>query len=403
MADSLSTTELNNLKYALDNGIVDMQHIERQISMSKRKEYLSAHPYEIWQGNNDYYYTYLPDPEKGRVQRKSKDRKKLEELIVKFRAQLEKSPLIEEVFTEWNERRKDLEQISKSTHYRNQVIFNRHFGEFGKRRIFDISVSDWCDFLEEQVSKHELTAKGFANLKGVTKGIINRARRRKLIHYSFEDIKMEISEDISLKKTYKDDRDEVFDEVETDTLMRYLKDNQDARNLAILLIFITGARIGEIATLKNEDIGENTITIRRTESEYMENHKKVYTVKEFPKTEAGNRTIVVPKSYEWLLKKIRLLNPFGEYVFTDGEKRLTAVQLRGRMKKVCKETGVKYRSPHKIRKTYVTILLDSKMDNKFIMDQVGHSDILTSETFYHRNRKTVLAKQEMLSKIGEFC
>lgn len=293
MADGLSTTELNNLKYALDNDIVDMQHIERQISMSKRKEYLSAHPYEILQGNNGYYYTYLPDPEKGRVQRKSKDREKLEELIVKFRAQLEKSPLIEEVFAEWNERRKDL----------------------------------------EQVSKHELTAKGFANLKGVTKGIINRARRRKLIHYSFEDIKMEISEDISLKKTYKDDRDEVFDEVETDTLTRYLKDNQDARNLAILLIFITGARIGEIATLKNEDIGENTITIRRTESEYMEDHKKVYTIKEFPKTEAGNRTIVVPKSYEWLLKKIRLLNPFGEYVFTDGEKRLTAVQLRGRMKR----------------------------------------------------------------------
>ena len=38
--------------------------------------------------------------------------------------------------------------------------------------------------------------------------------------------------------------------------MEYLEDNLDIRNLGILLMFLTGIRVGELVTLKHEDFTE---------------------------------------------------------------------------------------------------------------------------------------------------
>ena len=44
------------------------------------------------------------------------------------------------------------------------------------------------------------------------------------------------------------------------------------------------------------------------------------------------------------------------------------------------------KSPHKIRKTYGSILLDNHIDNKLIIEQMGRTDIRCTEEHYHRNR-----------------
>ena len=83
-------------------------------------------------------------------------------------------------------------------------------------------------------------------------------------------------------------------------------------------------------------------------------------------------------------------------------KRLTTNAIRKRMQKICKELGIKYRPPHKIRKTYGTILIDNNVDTRFITDQMRHTDILCTEKYYHRNRKTDNRKAEILGGISEF-
>ncbi|MDE7030923.1 MAG: site-specific integrase, partial [Lachnospiraceae bacterium] len=57
---------------------------------------------------------------------------------------------------------------------------------------------------------------------------------------------------------------------------------------------------------------------------------------------------------------------------------------------------------HKIRKTYGSILLDNHIDNKVIIDQMGHTDILCTEEHYHRNRKSIDVKSQLISSIPEF-
>ena len=47
----LSQAEL--LNYAVENGIVDINTITKQIEMNERKKYLEMHAYEIWQGEKD--------------------------------------------------------------------------------------------------------------------------------------------------------------------------------------------------------------------------------------------------------------------------------------------------------------------------------------------------------------
>ena len=60
------------------------------------------------------------------------------------------------------------------------------------------------------------------------------------------------------------------------------------------------------------------------------------------------------------------------------------------------------KSPHKIRKTYGSILLDNHIDNKLIMEQMGRTDIRCTEEHYHGNRKHLDKKSRVISEIPEF-
>lgn len=91
-----------------------------------------------------------------------------------------------------------------------------------------------------------------------------------------------------------------------------------------------------------------------------------------------------------------------EYVFEEDGERLLSDRIRKRLTNVCKKTGVHRKSPHKIRATYDTILLDSAVDRKTVMEIMGHSDIRVSERNYHRNRKTIADKRHILNNIDEF-
>lgn len=374
--------------------------------MTKRKELLSSHPYKIWEGTNGKWYTYLPDENKGRVLKKRSSKKDIEDIVVIYWDKAINSPTIKDIFYEWNDYRLELNKISKSSHTRLEQVFKRHYSTFGKKHIRDVAENEFIEFLERQIPEHSLSAKAFASLKTITKGILKRAKRKELISYNAEDVLSQL--DISnneFNKIIKEDYEEVFNEKETQIVIKYLKDNLDIRNSAVLLMFITGARIGEIVALKSEDVNveKNTIKIRRIETRYKENNKTIYTVKMFSKTQAGNREIVVPSNYQWLLRNLKVYSKNKEWVFVEKDKRLTTLLIRKRVYKMCKDTNIYKKSPHKIRATYDTILLDANLDKRFIKDQMGHSDITTSEKYYHRNRKSIEKKSEMINSISEFA
>lgn len=396
------------MRFIIDSGMINFSDVQNSMEEMKRNQLLEKHPYKIWEGNDGKWRTYLPDDSKkdGRRMIKRNNLKDVENAVIKYVKIQTENPTVEDVFHEWNDRRAELGKISKPTQERNRQVFKRHFTEFGKNRIKDISGQDICDFLEEQISRHNLSAKTFSNLKGITKGFLKRAKKRELISMNISDIfaDMDLTE-TSFKKAVKEDEQEVFSDEEFRKAFDYLTANLDSKNIGILLMFVSGVRVGELVALKHSDFDGNSFKVRRTETRIPKDDGGYdYQIKEFPKSAAGVRTVVVPETYVWLINKIRLCNPFGEYIFCDEKgKRMTTNCIRRRVERMCQTINIVRKSPHKIRKTYGSILLDNNIDKRFITSQMGHTDITTTENYYHRNRRSIEAKSEILNRVPEFA
>ncbi len=394
----------DSLNYAVSQGIIDLSYVRDRVEMAKREEYLNKHPYKIWCSKDGKWYTYLPDGERGRVLKKRASKKGIEDLIVEYWKADTENPTIEEVFDEYNDRRLRLRQISKSTHSRNRQYFERHYGKFGKHRIKSVSAEDFTEFLEEQIPQYDLTAKAFNNLKSITKGFLRRAKKRGLISFDVNDMleDIEISQN-AFNKIVKEDEKEVFTDAELDVLLKYLIEHQDIWNLGILLLFATGMRIGELVALKWCDFSPELVKVRRTETCYRDEFGEwVHEVKDFPKTSAGVRNIVIPSDFRWLYEAIQKYNKTDEFVFSRNGKRMRENCIRSRLWRLCGKLGIVRKSPHKIRKTYGTILLDNNVDQRLIIDQMGHTNISVTEEYYHKNRRTSEVKARIISDIPQF-
>ena len=403
------------LKFGLECRMLDADEIHSKFGMSKRQDAINRFKQitgkEVKQYTSGVYkgqwYIRIPDPTKkeGRRTVRKPTKAQVEDAIIEYLAKIDDNPTIEELFSEWNDRRLELKKIGKSSHTRHIQCFKRHYSEFGKKRIKELNGEDIVDFLEEQIPLHNLSSKAFALLKSITKGTLKYAKKKKYIIWSPETVLADLDvSDTQFAKTIKEDYEEVFNEEETVKMMSYCINNLDKRNAAVLLMFITGLRIGEVATLKHEDINffNNTVSVRRTETRYKVDGKDVYDIKEYPKTKNGVRKVVVPTSYKWLLQYLFDNSKEHGFVFTENGNRLTTLLIRKRDYKICKEVSVYKKSPHKIRATYDTILLDSGVDKRTVKDQMGHADIAVSEKNYHRNRKSIETKQGIIDGIPEF-
>lgn len=391
------------LQYLLEHDMIDLSHIRQEIEMNRRKEYLEKYLAfgKIWQGKNGRWYCYTYGEDKKRSSHSRKTRSDIEDYVIWYMKDNEDNPTVKEMFDEWNDRKLELEKISNPTHYRNMTCFRRCFGSIAKRKVRTIQPEEVEDFLERIIPEFDMTAKAFATVKCIVRGVFKRARKQKLITWSVETMlaDMDIS-DRQFRKVYHEDDEQVFDEAETDLIIGYMEKHPDTLNLGILLLFATGLRVGELSALKPEDIGMDYVNVRRSETRLFREKGFEYTVKDFPKTAAGWRTVVVPQCWEPLMKKLKVQNPWGEWLFEKDGKRISAKAFSSRLWRLCETLHIKRKSPHKIRKTYATILLDASVDQNLIMQQMGHTSIITTERHYHRNRKTIEAKKEILNAVN---
>ena len=387
------------LKYAIESGMLDLSYVQEKIEMNKRKELLEKHPYKIWEGKNGKWYTYIPDEEKGRVQKERKSKSAIENFIVEFWKEKLDNPTIEQVFEEWILKKIEHGEISKSTRDRYKRQYEESFSEFGKNKIKEVDECDIEDFLLETLHKKKMTSKGFSNLRTLVFGIFKYAKKKKYIKFSITEVvgDIEISKK-NFRKNIKSDEETVFMDDELPKVMEYLEENLDILNIGLLVLFKSGLRIGELAALKCEDVSGNVIHVGRTEICYKEENNTYFVVRDFPKTEAGMRTVVIPQKYEKYLERAKEISS-GEYLFEISGQRIKTYQFRQRLKTVCKNANVVRKSPHKIRKTYASILIDSGVSESVIISQMGHTDIKTTKGFYYRNRKNQEEKQEVINSL----
>lgn len=408
--EGISMTDTELLKYAVENGIIDTALLQEKIEMQKREEYLKKHPYDIWQGTDGKWRTYLPDEIKGRRLVKRNKQEDVENTVISYWEQQSENPTLKEMFIMYNDSRLQNGQICDASHLRYMQDFNRYYETIENRRIRSITADELCEFMETRVSELDLDSKSLSGFKTVTKGLFKRAYRKKYVDFRVQEEVLDVIDlsDKKLRKVHKEDFQEVFSEEEYVQYIGLLENKLDIWNMALLLILVTGLRGGEVVSLKREYIkcvkGNYYIEIHYTETRYKKDGKYVYEIKDAPKTDAGIRNVIVPKQYNWLCSQLLIRTPAGSYIFVNPQsgKRFTTNSLRRRQERNCKKLNTYQKSPHKSRKTYGSILRDNKIDDNLVIQQMGHVDISTTEEYYHRNMKSVERKAEILNEIPIF-
>ena len=393
------------LQFAIENGIIDLNDVCSKFEMNERKKLIEKHHY--WHGKDGKWYAHLPDESRpsGRRLVKRSTEKSIQDVIVEYEKQVADNPTFEAMFEECYKNKLELNKLSKSSYDRYLQVYKRHYSSFGKQFVKDLTDLDFINFLERQIPEHKLGSKAFSLLKTITRDTLKYCKRRKYIGWSAEQMLQELDvSDRDYYKRYKEDCEEVFDENETAKIVSYLSDNHDNRNDAVLLMLITGMRVCEVVALKHEDIDpkDNLVRIRRTETRFKENGKDTYEIKNSPKSSAGNRDIVIPGNFSGFIQNLFFSSMNKAFVFEEDGARITSLLVRKRLYRICRVLDIPQRSPHKIRKTYDSILQDANLDNRFVTDQMGHSNISVSENHYHRNRRSTQQKRELIDAISEF-
>ena len=81
--------------------------------------------------------------------------------------------------------------------------------------------------------------------------------------------------------------------------------------------------------------------------------------------------------------------------------RIRSRQLRRHLKAICEELGITYKPPHKLRKTYASILHEGEIDDQTIIDMMGHVNIGITEQYYLRSRKRASERSQILGQVAE--
>lgn len=145
---------------------------------------------------------------------------------------------------------------------------------------------------------------------------------------------------------------------------------------ALTLIYACGLRISELINLKIEDIdGERMLT-------------KIVNSKG-----AKDRFVPLPENVRTLLRKYYANYKPKIYLFNGAEDiQYSAISVRNIIKRSAKKAGIRKNvTPHTLRHSYATHVLESGIDIRYTQTILGHNSIKTTEIYTHVSTKNVLA------------
>ncbi len=389
------------LQYLIDNGKIDPSSVLKEMERKEFEIYLAMHTYKVWEGTNGKWYTYLPT-EDGRSLKKRNSEEDINQLIVDYYKAQDEEPTVSSVFKDWIATKLEYGEIGKGTYDRYSNDFNRFIGgtDFESMRVKAITPDALEDFVRLSIREHKLTRKGFANLRTLLIGVFKRAKKTKCteisISWFFKDL--ELSNNI-FTKSVKKKEEQVFMEGEITAVVDYLRANPTIFNLGLLLAFQTGLRTAELVALKSTDILGRAIHVQRQEIRYKDGdtNKTVRVIKDYPKTDKGNRYVIITDSALETINLIKQLNPTGEFLLANNGKKINVDSFNKPLYAVCNALAIPRRSMHKIRRTYGTTLIDEGVTESVIMEQMGHADISTTRSFYYYSNKAQKTKEAQIA------
>lgn len=390
--------EKSLLQFAQEQGIINITLVQQQYEHMQRKSIIDKH--KIWQASDGRWKTYVEIAGKKKLLAKT-DRQTLEDAIIE--SYKEPKVRFQDCFDAWIDEKLEYGEIQKQTYDRYIADYKRyiHDTELEKKEIKLINELYLETFIKKKIAEDHLTAKNWGNMRILISGAMIYAHKHGYtdMRISLFLAELQLSSKI-FKRVIVKDEEQVFTSEEEKKIEKYINDNPNILSLGVALTFYTGLRVGEMAALKWEDYKGDFLSVERTEVKYIGEHgERIAEVRNYTKGKTGHRQVVLSEKAKAIIEQIRTLTGDCEYMFTRDGSRIKAVWLSLEITKLCKDLYLPHRSFHKIRKTYGTKLLDANVSDKVITNQMGHTEILTTKTYYYFNNKQVSEIKAQLDSV----
>lgn len=400
------SNSIQDLQYAIDNGIIDFVQVQEQIEMKKRQELLAMHKKPIWQGKgkDKRWKTHLPDHKNTLIAKATRD--ELEQFLINYyKKELEKPKTFDDMYHHWRTVQDAL--VSNSTITKYNSDYKRYFQntEFAKKEIKKITEEDIKVFLVTTVKRLELCQKACKTLYGYTVRVIESARKNHVIE---EDP----TEFLKASQFYKYCKEKirpkeaclVSDEELEVLFKRFQLDYQENPSYiptyAVELATLTGMRVGEIAALRWDAITDNVIIIDKSEKydrlnkEYIIDDTKNHRARMFPLSDRIKELL-------HNVKKAELENGyFCEWVFADENGRIHAPVISSCSKNKCRQIGIKEKGIHAYRRTINSKMRCSGVSNVVASSLIGNSPEV-NDKYYTFDITDMKEKAKIISNIND--
>ena len=189
-----------------------------------------------------------------------------------------------------------------------------------------------------------------------------------------------------------------LEQADYEKLINYIETTEiSIINFAIYTGLLSGLRVGEILALTEDDINENDYTLSVNKSK---TDKKPIEYNA-PKTQSSIRTIKMPKKFFDYFNKIKQSYKNLDTHFF-GEKT-TQKTISFGLKKLLKNAGItKIITPHGLRHTHASILINANVDIAYVSERLGHSNIaITQKVYFHLLQDTRSREEDKAIEILE--
>ncbi|MFR8067672.1 MAG: tyrosine-type recombinase/integrase [Clostridium sp.] len=396
---------------------LDTGELSELIEMTKQqkleKAILKEHIenfYHIWQNDKGVYLTYLPakDKPKGRKAVSASTQERLERKIIDFYLEQKKEEeqgtiTLRKLYPQWL-KIKSLETTASTyirridndwkRYYEADPIIDKDIKKFTKAYLKEWALS--------KIREKSLTKKQYYNMAVIIRHILEYAVENEWIPTNlYKSFKIEGKLFRKVKKP--EDETQVFLITEQPMIeaeaWKDFYENGYTTALAIPLAFQIGVRLGELTALKTTDLCRDGkyIHIQRMAQKVERQrpdgtwYPTSWATVDHVKSSAGDRYVYLTKEARRIIKIIMDYNAENhlhedDFLFFQRGKHITPTAIITRLRKYCNHIDTKQKGVHKIRKSYISALLDAGININEIRKQVGHEDERTTLHNYAFNR-----------------
>lgn len=381
---------------------INIADIQQSIEAVQNKKILALH--NIWEQEIKgchYFVVWLLDGN-GRRQKqaKRKHREELEQVIIDHYKKVNATQTVTDLYNEFIRYKADF--VKPNTIQKYKSDWQRYFitdREFENKPFKSVKKTDIDVFLANMVNTHNLNVKAFNSACSLLRQMFIYAADNDYISDNPFRVKQEIKKQCipmrrkpSEQETYRDEEIRLICE-EMERRFNNAPDN--SAPLGVMLVFELGVRIGELMAINLSDVDfeERTVYIHSQlsanydMSDIRNIRRNGYKVVDYTKTPQGERIIPLTNRAIDIINRIigtNERNGFHKdgYLFLNADGIQPPKAVEAQLRSGCNHIGIKYRSPHKMRKSYASTLFNHGVPITTVQKLLGHSEPSTTLRYY---------------------